>query len=274
MPPLLSGISNSSMRKKKSKRPKRSLKEIEEERSRSLYIRLPHTIKDTDEIKNLLIGDYQIKLPRQSSRYCHAIFSNVEEKLKNLEAVKEKEIDGKPVFVSLPKHLKPQKLKEKKVKQKKIKIPDPVEESRIGKYIFIANIPPGTKASEIRDAIPGSVTVGLLKGLHKGTRQAKVKMPSSEACSCYVKNPSEWPTFKGQKLHVSLSMKSKNTNKRRRKRGKKSESLKIYDGSNDDSSEHQNSKKEIPLATDESNQDLESDGDDSADEVSESSVET
>lgn len=60
------------------------------EQDRTLYLRFPKTIKNIDEIRNLIVGDADIKLPRQSSRNCHIVFSAVNDKIKNLKVIKEK----------------------------------------------------------------------------------------------------------------------------------------------------------------------------------------
>lgn len=115
---------------KVSKRRRTSL-EIEEEQSRTLYIRVPRTIKDAKQIKDLFFGDLTVKIPRQSARHCHVIFPSIEEKVKNLKLIKKKLIDGKPIFAGPP---KPANLeKKKKPKQKKIVIPKPEDDLNVGK---------------------------------------------------------------------------------------------------------------------------------------------
>ncbi|XP_014214404.1 nucleolin [Copidosoma floridanum] len=218
-------------RKHKSTRGRhRTISEIKEEQSRTLYVRLAKTIKSVDEINELFVGDFTVKLPRQSTRYCHVIFPSVEEKLKNLKLVKEKVVNGKPVHASTPRPINLEKPK----KPKKIKIPDPKEKPRVPLYLLISKIPPGTKASEIKAAFSGSVTVVLLKGLVGNTRQAKVKMSSPDLCTYYVKRKSEWPVFKGKKVKVSYD-----EPKRRSRRASKS--LKIYNGE----SEKKDDKKSV-----------------------------
>ncbi|XP_058794497.1 uncharacterized protein LOC131666117 [Phymastichus coffea] len=215
------------------KKPRRTSLEIEEQ-SRTLYVRIPHTIKNVDEIKNLFFGDIKVKLPRQSSRHCHVIFSTVDEKIKNLKAVKKQLIDGKPIFISPP---KPMNL-EKKPKHKKIKIPDPTAGSKTEKYIFISKIPPGVKASELREAFPGSVTVALLKGLVNGKRNAKMKMSSPQLCLHYSKKEN-WPIVKEQKVSVYIANKPSSSKNRKRK---KVESLKKHNEKKD--------QKEQPIVND------------------------
>lgn len=113
------------------KQHRRTPQEIEEEQSRTLYVRLPHTIKNVDEIKSLFFGDFKIKLPRQASRYCHLIFTDLEDKIKNLKAAKEKLIGEKHMYVGPPKPMNLEK--KKKPKQKKVVIPEPKEASKIKK---------------------------------------------------------------------------------------------------------------------------------------------
>ena len=115
----------------KAKRRRRTSLEIEEEQSRTLYIRIPHPIKKENEVRSLFFGEFKIKIPRQSSRYCHVIFSSIEEKVKNMKALKKKEIDGRPIFACPPKPINLEKKKKKK--QKKIVIPEPTDDPRIGK---------------------------------------------------------------------------------------------------------------------------------------------
>lgn len=115
----------------KTRKRRRTPSEIEEEQSRTLYIRVPHTIKDDQEIRNLFVGDFKLKLPRQAARHCHVIFPNVEEKVKNMKALKKKLIDGKSIYVSPPKPINVEK--KKKPKQKKIVVPEPTDDQKLGK---------------------------------------------------------------------------------------------------------------------------------------------
>jgi hypothetical protein len=121
-----------SKRLKGERKRRRTSLEIEEEQTRTLYIRVPHTIKDVNDIKELFFGNFRVKLPRQSSRYCHVIFATVEEKIKNMKAFKKKVIDGKPIITAPPKPIDLEK-KKKKVRQKKIVIPEPKPEPDYGK---------------------------------------------------------------------------------------------------------------------------------------------
>ena len=66
-----------------------------DEKGRTLYVRLPHLIKDDKEVMALFVDNVKVQLPRQTSKCCHVIFSTVEEKTKCLKKMKNKRIDGK-----------------------------------------------------------------------------------------------------------------------------------------------------------------------------------
>lgn len=99
------------------------LSRLEKERERTLKVCLSHVIKDTNDVKNLFVGDVHVKLPRQSSRSCHVVFPDVESKIKNHELAKDKKVNGKRVIIQ---SLRPIQLKEKpkKIKRKKIYMPE------------------------------------------------------------------------------------------------------------------------------------------------------
>ncbi|XP_008216275.1 uncharacterized protein LOC100120052 isoform X2 [Nasonia vitripennis] len=235
------GIMVKPKRLDKTRMRRRTSLEIEEEQSRTLYIRLPHTIKDEQEIKDLFFGDIKLKIPRQSARYCHVIFPNVEEKLKNMKALKKKLVDGKPIYAGPPKPINLEK--KKKPKQKKIVVPDPTDDPKLGKYLFVSNIPAGVKASEIKDAFPGSRTVALIKGLVNGKRLAKVKMSSTQLCQHYVNNESEWPSFRDTKCSITFSKNVSNSKNKKKKPKNKSKPLKIYDGETEVKNDSKSPKK-------------------------------
>ena len=87
----------------KSTRRRRSAYDKEEEQSRTLYIRIPRSIKSEDEIKSLFFGTFKITLPSEtSSRYCHVLFSNVRDKIKNLKALRKKIVNGKRIIAAAP----------------------------------------------------------------------------------------------------------------------------------------------------------------------------
>lgn len=78
----------------------KKIKRRRKEKELALYVRLPHTIRDKDDVAKLFTGNFKINLPRQSSRYCYVIFSDIEEKMKNLKAIKNTRIDGKRIVVA------------------------------------------------------------------------------------------------------------------------------------------------------------------------------
>lgn len=107
--------------------------DFQEEQSRTLFVRLPHTIKDEDEIKQLFTGEFKVKIPRQSSRYCHVIFPDIESKFKNWSSVKKQLINGKKIYANHPKPVDIEKKLKEKVKRKKIRVPEPKVEPIVGK---------------------------------------------------------------------------------------------------------------------------------------------
>jgi len=91
-------------------------------KERTLNVSLPYTIKDKKEVENLFVGNFHIKLPRQSSRSCHVIFPSVEEKIKNYKLAKGKTINGKRIIIQT---LKPLVLNKKiKKDRKKVFVPE------------------------------------------------------------------------------------------------------------------------------------------------------
>ncbi|XP_011501145.1 PREDICTED: uncharacterized protein LOC105364814 [Ceratosolen solmsi marchali] len=129
-----------------------------------------------------------------------------------MKAVKKKLINGKPIVIKPP---KPLDLQNKKPRQRKLVMPDPTENLEFEKYIFVSNIHDQTSIHEIKQAFPGSVTIGLIQKKVDGPRQARVKIGSSELCSYYVRNQSSWPIFHGKKVTVTYSQKKKITKKQR-----------------------------------------------------------
>lgn len=97
------------------------VRDFAEERSRTLYVRLPHTIRDPKEVNELFDGNAKVKLPRQSSRACHVIFPSLEEKVKGLKNLKGKTVDGKRIVAFDPRT----KPTEEKMSKKKIFVPTP-----------------------------------------------------------------------------------------------------------------------------------------------------
>lgn len=99
------------------------LSKLKKRRERTLRVYLPHVIKDKKDVENLFTGNFYVKLPRQSSRSCHIVFSNVEEKITNYKSAKEKTINGKRIIVKPLCALVPKK-KVKKIERKKVCIPE------------------------------------------------------------------------------------------------------------------------------------------------------
>lgn len=103
----------------------RKLHKLEKRRERTLNVSFPHVIKDKKDVENLFVGDFQVKLPRQSSRKCHVVFPNVEEKIKNYKLAKDKTINGKRIVIQ-PLHaiVLDKEIKKVKKKKKKLYIPE------------------------------------------------------------------------------------------------------------------------------------------------------
>ncbi|KOX77891.1 hypothetical protein WN51_05777 [Melipona quadrifasciata] len=198
------------------KKIKRRLKEKEV----ALYVRLPHTIRDRDDVAKLFTGNFKISLPRQSSRYCYVIFSDIEEKVKNLKAVKNTRINGKRIVVA-PANTKIEK--KTIIVKKKIVIPEVKVDPKVTKHLFVSNIKCGTSIQEVKAAIPGCLSVKMLKPYSSASRAAIIKMESIQLATEYLMNTKEKPTVAGRKLRF-------NVDTRDRHRRHKSKPLKIYDG--------------------------------------------
>ncbi|XP_020300889.1 uncharacterized protein LOC109864258 [Pseudomyrmex gracilis] len=196
---------------------------VAKRRKRTLKVCLPHVIRDKNDvsIKNLFVGDFYVKLPRQSSRSCHVVFPDVESKMKNHELAKDKTINGKRVIIE---SLRPIQLKKrpKKIKRKKIYMPKIKSEVKVTQTLFVSNIPNDTKVNEIRDVFPECVCVTLLRSYNKNFKCAMVRMNSIEVAEEYLTKKREWPTLNEQKLYLHVD-----TRKKHKKRTPKS--LKIYD---------------------------------------------
>lgn len=101
---------------------------LKREQQRTLYIRMPSTIKNANDVHNIIVGEGEVKLKRQSSRDCHVLFASIEDKLSNLKILRRHKIDGKKI-VARPawrKTLKQVYDKSKKPR-KKVVIPRPSE---------------------------------------------------------------------------------------------------------------------------------------------------
>lgn len=200
---------------------------LQKQRERTLKVCLPHVIKDKNDVEDLFVGDYCVKLPRQSSRSCHVVFPNVKEKLKNYKLAKNKMISGKRVLIK-PLHdlaLRKETEKVKKVKKKKIFIPKIEPDIKVTQSIFIGNIPLGTKTDEIKAVLPGCSSVTLLRPYNKDFRSAIVKMETIQIASEYLKKERESPTLRGHKLIMKLDTRTKY-----RKKKVSDSTIKVYDG--------------------------------------------
>lgn len=69
-----------------------------DDNARTIYVRLPHTIRNADEIHDIFPGDIDVKLHRKASRQCHVVFPSIEEKMKNLRGVKKILINNKRII--------------------------------------------------------------------------------------------------------------------------------------------------------------------------------
>ena len=111
--------------------------ERQQEKEQALYVRLPHAIKDKDDVAKLFTGNFKVNLLRQSSRYCYVIFPDVEEKMRNLTAVKNTRINGKLIVVA-PANTKIER--KITVVRKKIVIPKVKKDKKINKTPFLYQI--------------------------------------------------------------------------------------------------------------------------------------
>ncbi|KAK0182636.1 hypothetical protein PV327_000751 [Microctonus hyperodae] len=192
--------------------------EVDDEYNRTLYVRLPHTIHNMDEIRDLFAGDIQIKLPRQSSRHCHVIFSTVEEKMKNLKEVRKKRINDKRITACPPK-AKPE-IQKKKI-EKKTTMPSPKPEQKITRILYVTNINQKTTANTIKKALGSCKSVTFLDNIGKDVKQAIVRFSDPQRAVEYLKKERPWPVLDGNQLVIKPDT---------RKQKKKSPGLKMWDG--------------------------------------------
>ncbi|XP_012275089.1 uncharacterized protein LOC105696869 [Orussus abietinus] len=192
-----------------------------EERRRSLYVRLPRTIRNEQEIRELFVGDYKVRLKRHSARDCYIVFPTFEDKIKNMKLVKSKTVDGKPIIVTTPKAKHAELIN---IPKKKIVIPKPEPEVKRSKVLFLTNIKLGTKRQEIMGAFPGSTSVSMLSASGRNTRAAFIKMEDPIVAMEYLQKQREWPVVRGNVIEIQAD------NRKRNKRGKRSTKLKIWDG--------------------------------------------
>ncbi|KAK9306948.1 hypothetical protein QLX08_002568 [Tetragonisca angustula] len=198
----------------------KKIKRRREEKELALYVRLPYTIRDRDDVAKLFTGTFKINLPRQSSRCCYVIFSNTEEKMKNLKTIKNTRIDGKRIVVA-PANTKIEK--KTTVAKKKIVMPEVKVDAKVTKHLFVSNIKCGTSIQELKAAIPGCLSVTMLKPYSSASRAALIKIESIQLATEYLMNTRERPTVAGRKLRFNIDT-------RDRHRRHKSKPLKIYDG--------------------------------------------
>ncbi|KYN08327.1 hypothetical protein ALC62_00618, partial [Cyphomyrmex costatus] len=179
---------------------------LNKRRERTLNVRLSHVIRDKKEIEDLFVGNFHIKLPRQSSRSCHVIFPTVEEKLKNYKLAKNKTIDGKQIVIQPLHELI---LKKKTDMKKKVFIPEIKPDITVTKTLFISNITNGTKSHELIGAIPGCIRVTLLKSYNKNFRSAIVKMENIQKAAEYLTGEHKWPIINGHKICMKRDTRTK-----------------------------------------------------------------
>ncbi|XP_033188715.1 uncharacterized protein LOC117156093 [Bombus vancouverensis nearcticus] len=192
----------------------------QQEKEQALYVRLPHTIRDKDDVAKLFTGNFKVNLLRQSSRHCYVVFPDVKEKMKNLTAVKNTRINGKRIVIA-PANTKIER--KTTVVRKKIVIPKVKEDKKLTKHLFVSNIKCGTKSDELKAVIPGCVSVKMLKPYSQTSKAAIVKMESTQLAAEYLMNVRDMPTVAGRKLRL-------NPDTRDRHRRHESKPLKIYDG--------------------------------------------
>ncbi|XP_029669992.1 40S ribosomal protein S10 isoform X3 [Formica exsecta] len=156
------------------------LSKLKKRRERTLSVHFPHVLKDKKDVENLFTGNFYIKLPRQSSRSCHVVFSNVEEKITNYKSAKEKTINGKRIVIKPLCALV--KKNAKKIKRKKVCIPEIKPDIKVTQALFVSNIATGIKSHELKGALPGCVHVTLLKSYNK---DFKMLMPKKNRVAIY-----------------------------------------------------------------------------------------
>ncbi|XP_011687924.1 PREDICTED: uncharacterized protein LOC105450036 [Wasmannia auropunctata] len=184
----------------------RKLSQLKKRRERTLKVRFSHIIKDKRDIEHLFVGDFHVKLPRQSSRSCHVVFPTVEEKINNYKLAKDKTIDGKRIVIQSLNNLA---FKKEIKKKKKIFIPEIKPDVEITQTVFISNIVNGIKSHEIRSTLPGCTRVTLLKPYNKDFRSAIAKMENIQIAAKYLKEKQEWPILKGHRVCIKPDTRAK-----------------------------------------------------------------
>lgn len=175
---------------------KQSLKERAE---RTLLVRYTRKIKDIEEVTDLFRGDFIIKLPRQPSKSFHVEFTTVKEALENKRNLKGKIVHGKTIVVRRA-LLNTLQGKEVKKKGKKVKIPSVEPDEKLSRTLYITNLKSSVTIEEIKDVLPGCVSVTLLKPYKNNLRSAIVKMQSIQLTAEYLLKKREWPCLHGNRL--------------------------------------------------------------------------
>ncbi|XP_071629875.1 uncharacterized protein [Temnothorax longispinosus] len=185
----------------------RKLSQLKERRERTLNVRLPHVIKDKKDVECLFVGNFHVKLPRQSSRSCHVVFPTVEEKNKNYKLARGKTDNSKRVVIQPLSDLA-FRTETKKIK-KKIFIPEIKPDIQVTQTVFVSNIVNGTKSHEIRSALPGCARVTLLPSYNKDFRSAIAKMEDIQIAAKYLREKHNWPILKGHRICMKPDTRTK-----------------------------------------------------------------
>ncbi|KAK2582758.1 hypothetical protein KPH14_005025 [Odynerus spinipes] len=185
---------------------------LRERAERTLHIRYPHKIRNAGEITDLFTGDFTIKLPRQPSKNCHVEFSTIEDALKNQKALKGTIVDGKPIVIRRA-YVNTLSGKEVKKKGKKVKIPDVQPDIKLTQSLFIGNLKCGSKPNEIKEVLPGCISVTLLKPHSNSLRSAIVRMESMEIAAEYLLKKRPWPSLHGNRLIIKPDSRTKHKKK-------------------------------------------------------------
>ncbi|XP_072767608.1 uncharacterized protein [Anoplolepis gracilipes] len=197
------------------------LSQLKKRREQTLSVRLSHIIKDKKDVECLFTGKFYVKLPRQSSRSCHVMFSSVEEKIMNYKSAKGKTINGKRIVVK-PLHALVLREEAEKMKKKKVVMPEIKPDIKVTQSLFVSNIANGIKSHEIKGALPGCIHVTLLKSYNKDFRSAIAKMESIQIAAEYLKKIHKWPVLKGHKICLKSDTRTKH------KKKTSTSALKIY----------------------------------------------
>ncbi|XP_043470858.1 uncharacterized protein LOC122504040 isoform X2 [Leptopilina heterotoma] len=213
---------------------------LDDEKSRTLYVRWPKTIRDDKEVMNLFSNDIKVKLPRQKSRCCHIVFPTIKKRENCLETMKDKlNVDGKKIVLMplMTKSLdrRKNKITRKVEVQKKVVIPRPQFQSSV-QSLYVTNIPNETKVQEVKDAFPESATLALLKPREGKKRSAIIKMSRVELGTAYLNNENPAPIIHGNKVKIfPYKKKSKSLKKKLTTMLKKIEKTnQVKDESDDD----------------------------------------